>query len=40
MVYALKVRMVPDGVFGAFDCPDAGQVCPKRSRSTTPIEAG
>ncbi len=39
MVYALKVRMVPDGVFGAFDCPDAGQVCPKRSRSTTPIQS-
>jgi hypothetical protein len=39
MIYALKVRMVPDGVFGAFDCPDAGQVCPKRTRSTTPIQS-
>ena len=39
MIYALKVRMVPDGVFGAFDCPDAGQICPKRTRSTTPIQS-
>jgi len=35
MVYAHKVRMEPGGVFGAFDCPDAGQSTPKRARSTT-----
>jgi hypothetical protein len=26
-------------VFGAFDCPDAGQPTPKRSQSTTAIQA-
>ena len=25
MIYAHKVRRERDGVFGAFDCPDAGQ---------------
>ena len=39
MVYALDLRMEHDAVFGAFDCPDGGQVTPKRSRSTTPIQA-
>ncbi len=39
MVYMTKVRREHDAVFGAFDAPDAGQVCPKRSRSTTPIQA-
>lgn len=39
MIYAYKVRMEREGVFGAFDCPDAGQSAPKRSRSTTPIQA-
>lgn len=39
MVYMTKVRMEQDAVFGAFDCPDAGQVCPKRSSSTTAIQA-
>ena len=39
MVYAHKVRMEQGGVFGAFDCPDAGQAAPKRSRSTTPLQA-
>lgn len=39
MVYAHKVRMAQDGVFGAFDCPDAGLPAPKRSRSTTAIQA-
>jgi hypothetical protein len=38
-VYATKVRMEHDAVFGAFDDPDAGLVCPKRSRSTTPLQA-
>jgi hypothetical protein len=39
MVYASGVRQRPDGVFGPFDCPDGGQIAPKRSRSTTPLQA-
>lgn len=39
MVYALKVRMEQDGVFGAFDCPDGSLVMPRRSVSTTPLQA-
>ncbi len=39
MIYQHKVRMEPVPVFGAFDCPDAGQAMPKRSRSTTAIQA-
>ncbi len=39
MVYMTKVRMERDAVFGAFDSPDAAQVCPQRSRSTTPLQA-
>ncbi|MBL8809875.1 MAG: DUF1553 domain-containing protein [Planctomycetaceae bacterium] len=39
MIYAHHVRMEPVPVFGAFDCPDAGQSMPKRSRSTTALQA-
>ena len=39
MVYAFKVRMEQDGIFGAFDCPDGSLVIPKRSMSTTPLQA-
>ena len=39
MVYAFKVRMEQDGIFGAFDCPDGSLVAPKRSVSTTPLQA-
>jgi len=39
MVYQSKPRTELDNTFGAFDCPDAGQVAPKRSRSTTPLQA-
>jgi hypothetical protein len=39
MIYGTIVRQRPDGVFGAFDCPDAGQIAPKRSASTTPLQA-
>ncbi|MCX7429681.1 MAG: PSD1 and planctomycete cytochrome C domain-containing protein [Planctomycetia bacterium] len=39
MIYAHKVRMELDDVFGAFDCPDAGQSQPRRRQSTTPIQA-
>ena len=37
MVYAHKVRMEKESVFGAFDCPDAGQTAARRRQSTTPI---
>src|SRR5262249_7280416 len=39
MIYGTVVRQRPDGVFGAFDCPDGGQIAPKRTRSTTPLQA-
>ena len=39
MVYMTKVRMQQDATFGAFDCPDGGQIAPKRMRSTTPLQA-
>jgi hypothetical protein len=39
MIYMTKVRMQQDSTFGAFDCPDGGQVAPKRMRSTTPLQA-
>jgi hypothetical protein len=39
MIYAHKIRREPVPVFGAFDCPDAGQSAPKRSQSTTAIQA-
>ena len=39
MIYATVVRQRPDGVFGVFDCPDAGQPAARRTRSTTPLQA-
>ncbi|HKQ39420.1 MAG TPA: DUF1553 domain-containing protein, partial [Verrucomicrobiae bacterium] len=39
MIYATVVRQRPDGVFGVFDCPDGGQIAPKRTSSTTPLQA-
>ncbi|MCP5527916.1 MAG: PSD1 domain-containing protein [Verrucomicrobiales bacterium] len=39
MIYATPVRQRPDGVFGVFDCPDGGQTAPRRTRSTTPLQA-
>ncbi len=39
MIYAHKIRMESVPVFGAFDCPDAGQSTPHRSWSTTAIQA-
>jgi mono/diheme cytochrome c family protein len=39
MIYQNKPRMEQDEVFGTFDCPDAGQVAPRRNRSTTPLQA-
>jgi hypothetical protein len=39
MIYQQKPRMQLDDTFGGFDCPDAGQVAPKRNASTTPLQA-
>jgi mono/diheme cytochrome c family protein len=39
MIYQTKPRMQLDDTFGAFDCPDAGQIAPKRNRSTTALQA-
>jgi hypothetical protein len=39
MVYAHKIRMEKESVFGAFDCPDAGQTMARRRQSTTPLQA-
>lgn len=39
MIYAHKVRREMEAVFGAFDCPDAGQSTAVRRASTTPIQA-
>ena len=39
MIYQFKPRMQLDDTFGAFDCPDAGQIAPKRNVSTTPLQA-
>ncbi len=39
MVYQNKPRMQLDDTFGAFDCPDGGQIAPKRNASTTPLQA-
>jgi hypothetical protein len=39
MIYMTKIRMQVDPTFGSFDCPDGGQMAPKRSRSTTPLQA-
>jgi hypothetical protein len=39
MVYAHKIRMQAVDVFGAFDCPDAGQMKPRRTESITPVQS-
>ncbi len=39
MVYQAKPRVELDTLFGAFDCPDAGQIAPRRNLSTTPLQA-
>jgi mono/diheme cytochrome c family protein len=39
MIYAHKVRMIAVDVFGAFDCPDAGQMSPTRTQSITPVQS-
>ncbi len=39
MIYAHKVRREREAVFGAFDCPDAGQSTARRRESITPLQA-
>jgi Protein of unknown function (DUF1553) len=39
MIYQNKPRMQLEDTFGTFDCPDAGQVTPKRTSSTTALQA-
>ena len=39
MIYMTKVRMQQDATFGVFDCPDGGQIAPRRTQSTTPLQA-
>jgi hypothetical protein len=39
MIYQSKPRMQLDDTFGAFDCPDAGQIAPRRNSSITPLQA-
>jgi len=39
MIYMQRVRMRPEGVFGAFDAPDGGQTCPTRGRSITALQS-
>ncbi len=39
MIYQTKPRMQLDDTFGAFDCPDAGQIAPRRNSSITPLQA-
>jgi hypothetical protein len=39
MIYAHKIRMQSVDIFGAFDCPDAGQMKPKRTQSITPTQS-
>jgi hypothetical protein len=39
MVYQFKPRTQQDQTFGAFDCPDAALVLPRRNSSTTALQA-
>lgn len=39
MIYAHKIRMQSVDIFGTFDCPDAGQMTPQRTRSITPLQS-
>ena len=39
MIYGEKQRLVSVGVFGVFDCPDSSQMTPRRSSSTSAIQA-
>jgi hypothetical protein len=39
MIYGAKVRLEYVGVFGVFDCPDASQMAPRRTVSTSAGQA-
>ncbi len=39
MIYGEKIRLESVGIFGAFDCPDSSQMTPKRTVSTSAIQA-
>lgn len=39
MIYMTKVRLEREAVFGVLDCPDGAISVPRRSRSTTPLQA-
>lgn len=39
MIYQFKPRLQQDGTFGTFDCPDGTGVAPRRTASTTPLQA-
>ncbi len=39
MIYQFKPRSQQDPTFGAFDCPDASLVAPRRNSSTTALQA-
>jgi len=39
MIYEERMRGIDDQMFTAFDRPDCGQVVPKRTASTTPLQA-
>jgi len=39
MIYMTRVRQEREAIFGTFDCPDCSQLVPKRSQSTTPMQA-
>jgi hypothetical protein len=39
LIYQNKPRMQLDDTFGSFDCPDGGQITPKRNNSTTALQA-
>jgi hypothetical protein len=39
LIYQNKPRMQLDDTFGSFDCPDGGQITPKRNSSTTALQA-
>lgn len=39
MIYAHKVRMQAIDIFSSFDCPDGGQMKPRRTQSITPLQS-
>ncbi len=39
MIYQFKPRLQQEPTFGVFDCPDGGQIAPRRSSSTTPLQS-